>query len=749
MATTEKKVVYVVDRRCSYTRKGENLDVIRHKALIYKKILKKYKRLRVSLKGTRKPNQDDIASTFKLADFTKKEDKSFSKAWDEVIAMFSHKDQSRYHNLMIDKKLNLRKCSDIDLGKAISDYVAKRAKKKSYIKLFTTGTRNVFRAIGREYAYGDGEMIRYNKGDFEQRDLVHTGNPMTSKLQDDLLSELKERAKVSGYNINSEHHSAAVSLPVVVCLIVKLVSQAGAFMKKTKIPDSKVMNRIFLTLMYSILIHEGGTRLAETADQLTYNDLFLVGHKRIPFLVLPFLSPLTLQWLLSNNAFKSYVTRLYKGKQKREWFMRMKSVIPYPFNIVDLPTLFTIAIKCILWTKSTLPCLNCIFPRKKRQQLVAINSRFIKSTKFTELSFYSTRYAAAEEDKKTGVDVMWTRRRMGHTDNSQMPRKYAHGNERSKYNGVEMQLGVDVHDAFIKSPNTIITTTANNTNTQKTIKLEMNPVAEQGVVYDNEWLTKVFKGREELQKDFEDTLKMVNEALATGSGYSRLFAKFSREHRTLDDLKMPIGCNIALPEAQTTTELRDEFDDDLELFKNMFCMSSSPTDGITVEISSFPHIVYGNWRSLIGEQHRDKIIRSPSLSPSPSPPISRSMSLDDDGANLNAYGWDIDKVSPKNFVVMLAAADMESDMCCFKFHDMYIWVAMFEKWGNINREADEYELHGKFFYNEKKDLNKPLKLKPASEPITISKDSILEIYEGKKLNKLTKKNLESIKQKIV
>jgi len=702
-------------------------------------MVKDVNRLRDELERT--PHEEEIRKSIKPDDsiekLIKNEDIEVTRAWDQVMNMFCHKDHSRYHNLLVERELDLMFCTDAEVNAVVYHHIKKNANKLSYIGTFVTGIRNVFRAIGREMAYGDGEVLTKNSGDIGQEPLINTGNPMTSKIKDDLVIEMKAEARAAGVSITSEHHSAAVSMPVVVCLLARLLADMSVRMQKTTIPRLLTYNRAMLVILYAVLMHEGGSRFAETANELSFHDLFFVLHRRVPMLALVYMAPKTVDWVLRNNILSHFVMAMFKGKTKQEKFIRFKSMIPYPFNILDLPTLFVLSFKSILWMHDGWISKDHKIFIESKSALAAANKRFVDNTKFKGVKFTSFRYAAAEEDKTLEVVGNWTRKRMGHTNTSNTKERYARNNTRVKYDGeVDMEL-VNSGDEGGEG--------------QSQIKLELKPVADMGgLIFQDDWMDVAFKDCDdpEVKSDFVKTVDMVCDFLETGNGEDALRDKFIKGHPRRKDLKIPLGMQITLPERQSTTEMREEFSADLEKIREFFVRHNDNSCDVkkTVEISSFPQIVYGNWRGLIGDDRsapRQKRKREADV------PAAAEVPVDEDEDEEELKQWKIEDVDPGDFVVVKCSSSEKNDKCSFKFGEDYVWIAKFHKWESKDQMNDAYNFNGQFLWNIQKDLSKGgFHMKRDKETIRIRSNDILDIYVDKKLTQLEKENIDMIQKQL-
>jgi len=708
----------VMYRTALYTIKGENHKTIKYKAVIYKKVFKRIRSCEVKIK--KEKLREYIKPRGSIKKLIKSGDIEVTRAWNQVMDMFCHKDHSRYHDLLVRRKLNMLFCTEDELNAVVYRHIKKRATKLSYIRTFSTGIRNVFRAIGREMAYGDGEILTKNVGAVGQKDLINTGNPMTTKIKDDLMKEMKDDARHTGKKVSSEHHAPAISMPVAVCLIVKLMADLATMMVKKPIPDVLPRNKALLLMLYTVLIHEGGSRYTETANELEFKDLFFVLHRRVPMLALVFMAPETVDWVLRNNILTHYVLNMFKGKQKQESFMRFKAVIPYPYNLLDMPTLFVLVFKSIVFMqKGVLLNDKKLFSETKGALRMA-NKRFIDQTRVDRVTFYSFRYAAAEEDKVLDIPEHWTRKRMGHTDTSNTKDWYAKDNSRVLYNGVQIELADELGD-------------------DDDVKLEFRPVANVGgFVFDEAWMDKAFEGSPNgIREDFEKSVNLVcrfleGDRIEAMDAKEEMQIKFCNDHRKLKSLKLPLGTRITLPEGRSTVEMQEDYLKDLNIVKEIYCGMEDEEGNASkiVEISNFPQIVYGNMRGLIAEDH----VQLPMKVVEPQPKI-----------------WVIQDIEPEDYVVLRCSKKMNNDKCAFRFgSDTYLWIVRFDEWEFMDHSKDIYRLKGWFLWNAEKDIlnGSDFKMKRKTETIQICEGDILDIYIDEVLTKLDENNIKSLKMRM-
>ncbi len=745
MATVARSAVIIKKgERVSYTRKGENIPVMKLQAKAFKKTIAKFLELYDSV--GRLPNKDDLADFEKpkfLRKLMKKDDHALDvdQAWTKLVGMYSTPDQSVWLiRMKRDWDLDLLQCSESELKGVLAPYVAKRAQKLQYINRISSEVRNVFRAIGRDHAYGDGSHEHSVAHEVDHVPLVFTGNPMTTATQDYMSSQLKRR--VGDKKITSEHHGPAVSLPVAIGVIAHFLAKLTKTLNVNQV--SRPRNLAEIVCMYAILIHEGGARGVETTEHLTYENIFLPLHTKVSIFVLPFLKPATLNTLLASNVMTNFVFEPFKGKFMQDRAPREKAVIPFPQNFLDLPTLLTLAFKVCLFVTGTLPNddpESLTILARKSTDISSYNNKQLKNTSYEGVSPYGIRYACAAEDEKAKIRRDWRQDRMGHTKTSQMADRYARDEGVATFAGESLPLGVESD------------------------KLPMEYVSTRlkGVSYQSDWLE---KQSEDIAADMRLTVELVDKYLAAPGKdtFEPLVRKFKEEHKSLDDCKMPIGFGFKFASKASTPEFEKTFKDNVDIITKSFVATEFEVDDVPIfgkivrEISIYPQIVYGNWREdeTSKDTHKEHLdehleeVNEETLEENLEEvheEVPEEVHEDDDPNEGGIFTWK--EVTPGNHFVMLT--NQHKDTCSFPLGEKYVWIGRFASLGvkkikTENGYKKVPHIKAQFFRNKTRDIEGVLCLKSRIESVVAYDPDLLAVYEDDMLEQLSSDNIAELKE---
>lgn len=680
-----------------YTRPGENETTILNKAFIFKNTW---------------TNFCDGEVVKKLS-FIEDDD-----AWDAVMELYKDTEKVGWIKKLKAADIDPLACNEDDLREFMSDdlFDKRSIAKKSSINNMCSAVRGMFRLIGREHAYGSGK-IHKNLGRF----LVDSSNPMTTATERYLEQRLENIMQESGSTSKKkkdDKYGPPVSVVIgFVILLYHLTKVTRQLIKKTVTQIERIINVCMMTMMYTFLLHEGG-RPIEVLKHLRHKDLFFPLHKRVYMLTLAFLSPKTLCHLVSNNAIPYYACAMYKGKDKQHRVLRIKSMLPCAYNVLDLPWIYTICTKIKLFMDSNEPLTEMVF--KQNVNMTSLRHRLLKKVDpFKDMTFYSFRYGAAEEDKKAKINPMWTRTRMGHTDTSQMKERYAENLDKRVG---DCPLGMDDRE---------VSTDA------RLIKLEMNVIDEGGCCYDSEWLARAFDKdtHESMKIEFEKVSDLVARFCEEEDmiAYAVLEEHFSKHHDTLEDItsKLPLGMHIMIPKDMLRNEVVAKvYDDSKKHLESVFAKVKAPR--IIPELWSFPQVMYGNWRNLMGVQEKEFIPISclkrkredhnTQETPEEQPCKAPKNLGEEEEEQEQCYCSDIEK---GDHVVILCTDP--KDACALKLPNVnqYVWIAKADK--AMKRSGD---FKGRFYKNKNKSLvsTSDLTMRSTSETMKIVDDSVVHIF---------------------
>lgn len=722
-----------------YTRGGENEEDIMCKSFFFTKTWEAFE------------EKSYDASDLKCPDVVEND-----VAWQKVLELYNTKDRvSIIRKMKASPHIsNIMFCKEDELRNFLDDELftsgARQFNKKASVNNLCSNVRGLFRSIGREHSAEHGKMYK-----FLHKDLVHSANPMTTAIERFLEDKLEARLKAQGKTSKrqaTDKHGAPVSVVGGYVMMMMHMSHAISYMQdwaNGKINQKeRITNRFNLVLINAFLLHEG-SRPIELQKHLRHMDLFLPLHERVYWLTLVFLSPQTLTYLLTQNKLSYYACSLYKGKDKQTHLYRLKSVIPCAFNSLDLMTIYTICMKCIIALDSDAlsalvfkPDLN-LTSLRARLDKTSLKGGVDKKPMFADATFYSFRYGAAREDKQGGINPMWTRQRMGHTDKSMMKDTYANSKDkRVTYQGETIPLGMD---AFDKPTNS------------KVISLEMNIVGQTGCVFDTQWLEQAFDD-DSMREDFLRAHTLVTQFLENDDDDAAALLALFEQHHPCKDVSwlgdIPFGMHISIPSVVTTTALSTLLSDSISVLGDVFAQVDAPR--IVPELWSMPQVMYGNWRKILDIPEtvspKDLIIQP---APAPARPAKKARveaaeeeaSDHEDEENEEEEDKEIpalhiEDIQPNDHIVIYCVDTR--DPCRLKLpnSDNYVWIAKAS--GKVNSRG---KFTGIFYANTSHDITKSIKPRTGQkETITITDDAVVWIFAADEdaAFELTPENIKEI-----
>lgn len=499
--------------------------------------------------------------------------------------------------------------TESEVKESLIDYITNSTSitSKKYLKKLLYSTHSALFNIGRECKYEEGKIIT-TPVVIGERPLMNNGNPMTATTKKAILDTFKGFAKqrqgkykvVTKYKLKNNKnknviekvdtltkHSLPVSVAVVIYIIIDLFQDL--LVNITRINDTKrLINQANLILLYMFTLYEG-CRTTEIVQETTHNNLYFSLGQEYKLLCLAFVKPETLKYLLENDHITKYICEFYKGKDKQHYRGRFLSLIPTPYNMIDLATIYVILMRIILVLDPT-AITKPLF--KQNVNFSDLRSRINKRLGITGMCMYSIRYAAAEEELKYNIPANWTRYRMGHSEYSNIKDKYANNlNQRILIDNVMTLLGSDVVD----------------TPTNESIPLRLmqltGAITHQNIPEDIpesfiQELNEIKKGVSLFLSDETDDNSITN--------FAELQQKIPKnKEELLDELrKIPIGTYISLKEELLTPTMKSEMDFNIDILKSFFAPVSKPNK--IPMIWSYPQIMYGIWRECDKEEAHKK-----------------------------------------------------------------------------------------------------------------------------------------------
>ena len=661
-------------------------------------------------------------------------------AWEEVDGFYKDKTRMTWARNIEGAGLDLAFCKESEVREYLVEELFgegswRKINKKSTLNDLISDVRGIFRAIGREHDWGAGQEYLH-LGD----PIVFSGNPMTPATADVLLKKLKGAAKEKEQTLDKEKQGKPVSVVAgYINMIYQFRTLVDLFMKweDGKITQgARIYNLAMLVLMYAFLLHEGA-RPGDVSNHLQHAHMFYILHENVYMLTMVFLRPETLAFLWRNNALSRYVAGMYKGKDKKFVLMREKAAMPVAFNSIDLPTIYTICMRiCMSVTPEILR--QQVF--KKGLNLTSLRHKRNKKYALSDLTFYSFRYGAAEEDKIAKIQDTWTEMRMGHTPGSKMKDRYA-GNkgDRVTIGDEAIPLGMDKYERATNP---------------RAIKLEFVRVDAAGIVpEDNDWVAKTFGEEEELMADFTATSELVKKYIQDNDEEAKeaLLEKY-KEFEAGWFSMLPFGMHIKFADQITPEIMKTTFTSYKDHLMNIF--EDVPIPKAIPELWSFPQVMYGNWRSLIGERdsiakeatakqktNKRKRVASPEAAlPEVAVPEEAvpEVEIDSDDYNFATI------LHHDHVVIYCKDAN---DSCALKLPniDEYVWVIKVVTVKEKKR-AVTADITGWFYKNNEKDITKPLIMRKKPGPtINITEDAIVKVYAADDEDfELTEENIKDI-----
>lgn len=690
-----------------YTRAGENEVTLENRAVCFD----------VNWERFMERGEEALAPPERMTD---------ARAWEEALRFFQDRKKVDWAMEMHVMGLDLLCCTELEVKTFITDCMlspegTRSVRRKGTLNNYISEIREMFRMIGREHSYGDGVVIR-NLGE----DLVFTGNPMTTATE--RAAERVLAGQMEGVEQDPEKHGPPVSVVVsYVCMVhflTKLMSLVVGWENGRIKQVARIENLAMLVMIYAFLLHEA-CRPGDITGHLLHEHLFLPLHAKVYWMTLVFLKPKTLGWLLRKNIFDRLCAGLYKGKDKKFVLYREKAPMPVAFNSLDMMVIYVICMRVIV-AVSPGSLGKMVF--KKGLFLQSLRSRQTRGTAFAENTLYSNRYGAARDDKVGKINPDWTRQRMGHSEASNEKDEYASHDDRR---GSGLPLGMDL---YRRATNPGV------------IKLEMKVVNAEGVVYDTEWMDRVFAGDTKkianMRKDFEKVSGLVSRWIEEDDACAmEALLKRAEKHDEGWYGLVPLGFHTRLP-GRMLAELKEGYERDVDELAGLFREVEQPK--AVPELWSFPQVTYGNWRGLLemdeevpeeeergegedvevvpgagGEEGKKK--RKERVAPKP---VEKQAEVGE--------GWDgetFDALEVDNVVAINTT--MAGDRAALPVPGLpgrYVWLARMVSL-EIGRGAKTAKFTGHFYTNRGRDITRPLKARAVAETITIQETSLVEVYQ--------------------
>ncbi len=310
------RLVFVSNLGARYTEAGSNLHVIAMKAHAFTKTVKIYQKDPIAFipKDARPPKS--------IKRKIRQQDTDAIAAWEAVHSNFTDPNLFRLFKSLLAADFNFLHASEKEARDFAVSYIASHSYKKlKSIKKLISNLRTFFRNIGREHSWQDRTNIEWNL-----ETIGLSGNPITRATQDALITEVKRQIKARSQNttnpitttrqlnaqLASAHHSAPISAPAGIILVLYFVSELYTLVQKHKPSKDarRIVNMANLSALYTVLLHEACSA-GDVTKQMTYNDIYFPLHTNISILTLALLPTATLAYIITNNLLSHYVIASY------------------------------------------------------------------------------------------------------------------------------------------------------------------------------------------------------------------------------------------------------------------------------------------------------------------------------------------------------------------------------------------------------------------------------------------------------
>jgi len=464
-------------------------------------------------------------------------------------------------------------------------------KRPTYMKGLVSQLRQGLMALGRIHAFGEGEQM-----DFLGNPLVDSNNPMTKPTQDyfDLMIKEKEKqtkkAMPESDDKTDAREGAPASLALVYFLILRLLH--NAIFPEGKINQvSRLVNLLSLALLLMMLIHEV-SRPGDCYRELLHEHLYLPLHDKVYMLTFAFLKPATFAFFLENDLLQKYGNSFYKGKQRKIFLERLKATMPLAQNGLDMMVMYVVVMRLILMLDPSALCVTVFKNTSWIQQLRSHASKI----GLMMLTFYSLRYAHAEEMNKGGIMSDVIRTIMGHVYDSDINLQYANNKDkRVKWDGAAIPLGTDL---------------MGHATDESLIPLEFN-IVNGSLVTDSAFLDNITEP--DMRAEFVQVSGLVSSwiekkdesAKATLLDIIRIEYRDPAPHKVREVRKkafksylsfIPMGFNFKFPAKALPDRIQEEFVTVQSSLQAAFKKVVVPPTAPSFLVWSLPQVVFGNWR---------------------------------------------------------------------------------------------------------------------------------------------------------
>lgn len=704
-----KKVVVCGDLGPDYTPPGTYEDIIQDKARATKAIWE-------TLKNNVKNNKRD-EPILKPYDFISE------VAWQEVVDnLISPTDTNKKRvKMLMDLESNGVDLWDSDEATnrnaliAIVQHENRHVERSTYMSNLITYMRQGYKTLGRQNEYGQGKLIHIGGGQ-----KLNTGNPASKATQDfmmDLIKKKEKAKKESGEEIDMRE-GAPASLALVFFTEMYLIRKGIQSIQSIN-QQVRITNSLQLSLLLTMLMHEI-SRPGDCFRHMMHAHLHLPLHKRVYMLSFAFLRPQSFAYFLEHDLLHKYVQAFWKGKGLQLFLERMKSTIPLCQNSLDMFVRYVVIMRVCMMVDSSILTPLVFRPASWIGLLVALS----KEVGFSMYTFYSLRYAHAEEMNKGKVLDEFIRALMGHVMDSNMNKHYAaNKDKRVTVLGEPIQLGVDIMGCATD---------------ELIIPLEFNSV-NGGVFHNSSFLDNIEDA--DVRAEFEEVCNLTTAWIENkdDTAKSNLLervkvpitdpakhrVRWAKHKSVLAYLShIPLGFHFTFPTKAMPASLRAEMYEGensiMAFMEKTFKNVELPEGAKIPEIWSLVQMVLGNFRNPVPHTDQAKSIVAKDL-PLPvcptrtvTPKIKKMLVKEVATDNAPAKRkhpepehieeWDYipDEIETCDYVVLLAS---QKDQFAFELpniKDRYIWIIKSAKYTPRTRT-----LKGIFMYNRSRNPQDP------------------------------------------
>jgi len=564
--------------------------------------------------------------------------------------------------VLIKEKINPLNCTEEDISRLLKTALEEVdwAIKAETFKRRISHWRGAFKLIGREHGTGVGEHIKFP---MSNRILGYSGNPVSNTVNKTLLKELRARHKTPegriahvkmaserGRDPDYEKVSYPVSIVVLLHVMMSYLSEVVQQFDRWRDPNDRgindtkpLENLANLVLMLSMSLHEPGRLQAELQKELKHNDLWVLCHRPVPWLVFVFLHPKTRSFLMQSGKITHAVYGFAKGKIMKGTTIkpRIKAIVPLEYNTLD-PFWWYVTINQMLFSMNPGGYGTMVF--KSNLNLSSLQARKIGSSGLKHFNTYSMRYGAAKEDKDLGIPHTWIEARFGHVDGSKMKESYAKCTEANKRVGNGL-LGTEIDGDD------------SDNNGNRGIEMdEMEFVRCSGfesLRCDRDWLDVVFKDKPNMRRNFEETLADVESWLKDCKDNEKTLTIMSRLPVQDAFKEMCLGVGYVFPKQMVPNELEIKWDENVDGLSDVFTVIKPDMLETMNElvIRYFAQTMYGKW----GQKNTKRLIAKPTTEKEKEKDTVNRMELDDTDYRLERE--QVRKIRIGSCVMILAAYD--------------------------------------------------------------------------------------------